>query len=60
LASTSAAIVLPVPRWRPTSEGKDGLKAKLGRSPDRADAVVVPFYTYAAGGREPGDYGVTT
>jgi len=34
-------------RWRPTPEGKvrieakDDLKARLGRSPDRADAIVM-------------------
>ncbi len=34
-------------RWRPTPEGKvrieakDDLKARLGRSPDKADAVVM-------------------
>jgi len=34
-------------RWRPTPEGKvrieakDDLKARLGRSPDRADALVM-------------------
>ncbi len=52
-------------RWRPTSdgrvqiEGKDDLKARLGRSPDRADAVAMAFYRFPAGGREPGDHGVT-
>jgi hypothetical protein len=52
-------------RWRPTSdgrvqiEGKDDLKARLGRSPDRADAVAMAFYRFAAGGREPGDRGIT-
>ena len=52
-------------KWRPTSdgrvqiEGKDDLKARLGRSPDRADAVAMAFYRFAAGGREPGDYGIT-
>jgi len=52
-------------RWRPTSdgrvqiEGKDDLKARLGRSPDRADAVAMAFYRFAAGGREPGDHGIT-
>ena len=52
-------------RWRPTSEGKvqieakDDLKKRLGRSPDRADAVTMALYRFAAGGREPGDYGVT-
>ena len=52
-------------RWRPTSdgrvqiEGKDDLKGRLGRSPDRADAVAMACYRFAAGGREPGDYGIT-
>ncbi len=52
-------------KWRPTSDGrvqiesKDDLKARLGRSPDRADAVAMAYYRFAAGGREPGDYGVT-
>jgi len=52
-------------RWRPTSDGKiqvelkDTLRARLGRSPDRADAVTMAFYPFIAGGREPGDYGIT-
>ncbi len=60
-----AASELGATKWQPTSggrvqiEGKDDLKARLGRSPDRADAVAMAFYRFAAGGREPGDYGVT-
>jgi hypothetical protein len=52
-------------RWKPTSDGKiqieakEELKSRLGRSPDRADAASMAFYRFAAGGREPGDYGVT-
>jgi hypothetical protein len=38
-------------------ESKDHLKGRLGRSPDRADAVVMAFY--GAGGREPGDLGIS-
>jgi hypothetical protein len=52
-------------QWRATSEGKiqierkDELRSRLGRSPDRADAVSMAFYRFVAGGREPGDLGVT-
>ena len=44
-------------RWRPTAAGKiqleakEDLKNRLGRSPDRADAVVMAFYSRSVRGR---------
>lgn len=43
-------------RWQPTAqrkiqiEGKDELKGRLERSPDRADAVSMAFYSQAIRG----------
>ncbi len=43
-------------RWKVTStgmiaiEGKDEIRSRLGRSPDRADAVAMAFATYGRGG----------
>lgn len=40
-------------RWKPTAQGKvqieakEDLKSRLGRSPDRADAVSMAFYSRA-------------
>lgn len=40
-------------QWKPTSSGKiqieakDGFRQRIGRSPDRADAVVMAFHSYS-------------